>query len=169
MKRFLNASLVLLFALTLSACAGIGSKIGTSPSGLELPIEKASLKLLDDAKDGGYKLVNTEELYKWTAEKKDMIIIDVLPKDEYDKGHIPGAVNSPLPKTEKELTPFDTESVVKTAGSDKEKPVVLYCGFVACRRSHLGAKILAENGFKSVNRYPAGITGWKEMGYPLEK
>jgi rhodanese-related sulfurtransferase len=169
MNRFLNVSLALFFALSLSACAGMGGKIGTSPSGLELPIEKASLKLVDDAKSGGYKLVSTEELFKWTSEKKEIVIIDVLPRDEYDKGHIPGAVNSPLPKTEKELTPFDSESVLKAAGSDKEKSIVLYCGFVACRRSHLGAKTLAENGFKNVSRYPAGITGWKEMGYPVEK
>jgi len=74
-----------------------------------------------------------------------------------------------MPKTEKELTTADKENLLKVAGPDKEKPVVVYCGFVACRRSHIGAKVLVENGFKNVYRYPGGISGWSESGYPLTK
>jgi rhodanese-related sulfurtransferase len=74
-----------------------------------------------------------------------------------------------MPKSEKELTQADKDNLLKAAGVDKEKTFVLYCGFVACRRSHIGAKILVENGFKNVYRYPAGITGWIESGYPLSK
>ena len=161
-KYFVVIALVSVFAL--AACAGIG----TSPKGLETPIEKASMKLMADVKDGGYKLIGTEELNKWVTEKKDFLLIDTMPKENFDKVHIKGAVNSPLAKTEKEFTPAEKENILKIAGSDKSKTIVVYCGFTACRRSHLGAKALVEKGFSSVYRYPGGITAWNENGYPTD-
>ena len=133
-KYFVVIALVSVFAL--AACAGIG----TSPKGLETPIEKASMKLMADVKDGGYKLIGTEELNKWVTEKKDFLLIDTMPKENFDKVHIKGAVNSPLAKTEKEFTPAEKENILKIAGSDKSKTIVVYCGFTACRRSHLQDK-----------------------------
>jgi rhodanese-related sulfurtransferase len=156
-----------LFALSLSGCA---AKIGTSPQGLELPIEKAALKLGADVQAGGYKVVTTDELKKWLDEKKSVLVVSSLPvEDDKAFGILPGAVNSPMPKTEKDLTPADAERLLKVAGNDKERVVVVYCGFVACRRSHIAAKLLVDNGFKNVYRYPAGIAGWGEAGYPLVK
>ena len=143
---------------------------GTSPKGLEVPIEKAATKFAADVKEGGYKIVTTDELKKWLDEGKKLTIISSLPtSDDKEFGTLPAAVNSAIPKTEKELTPSDKANLLKVAGSDKEKTIVIYCGFVACRRSHIGAKILVENGFQNVYRYPGGITGWQEMGYPITK
>ena len=114
--------------------------------------------------------MTTEELKKWFDEKKPMTIISALPAEEDAAfGKLPGAVSGMIPKTEKELTPADKERIIKAAGADKAKTVVVYCGFVACRRSHIGATILAESGYTDVCRYPAGITGWGEMGFPLVK
>jgi rhodanese-related sulfurtransferase len=150
--------------------AGCAATHGTSPKGLEVPIEKAAVKFSSDIKDGGYKIVGTDELKKWLDEGKKLTMISALPASE-DKefGLLPAAVNGAMPKTEKELTPADNDNLLKAAGNDKEQTVVIYCGFVACRRSHIGAKILVENGFKNVYRYPAGITGWSESGFPLTK
>jgi rhodanese-related sulfurtransferase len=159
-------ALVSVFAL--AAHAGGLSGIGTSPKGLEAPIEKAAMKLMTDVKDGGYQLIGTEELNKWITEKKVFLLIDTMPKENFDKIRIKGAVNSPLAKTEKEFTPAEKENILKIAGSDKSKTIVVYCGFTACRRSHLGAKTLVENGFSSVYRYPGGIIAWNEGGYPEE-
>jgi len=161
------SAIISLLALALSGCA---DKIGTSPKGLELPIEKAALKLGSDVKDGGYQVVATDELKKWYDAGKKMTVLSSLPAEE-DKafGTLPGAVNAAMPKTEKDLAATDTELLLKAAGSDKEQTVVIYCGFVACRRSHIGAKVLVDNGFKNVYRYPAGVAGWGEAGYPLVK
>jgi rhodanese-related sulfurtransferase len=155
---------VLLSVFTLAACAGIG----TSPKGLEAPIEKASMSLVADVKGGGYQLIGAEALNKWLTEKRDLILIDTMPKEDFDKTRIKGAVNGPMPKTEKELTPYDNKTILSVAGEDKEKTIVVYCGFTACRRSHWGAKILVENGYKNVYRFPGGIVGWMEYGYPAE-
>lgn len=159
-----------LFAVMTLTLAGCASTHGTSPKGLEVPIEKAAVKFSSDVKDGGYKIVGTDELKKWLDEGKKVTIISTLPVNE-DKnfGMLPSALNGAMPKNEKDLTPADKDDLLKAAGTDKDQPVVVYCGFVACRRSHIGAKILVESGFKNVYRYPAGITGWSESGYPLTK
>jgi rhodanese-related sulfurtransferase len=44
-------------------------------------------------------------------------LVEVLPAEEYEEEHLPGAINIPL----KEL---DAET---TAGLDKRNPVVVYC------------------------------------------
>jgi rhodanese-related sulfurtransferase len=163
MKKYFVV-IALLSVFVLAGCASVG----TSPKGLEAPIEKASMKLMTDVKDGGYKLIGTEELNKWVTEKTDFLLIDTMPKEAFDKIRIKGAVNSPVAKTEKEFTPAEKENILKIAGSDKDKTVVVYCGFTACRRSHLGAKTLVENGFSKVYRYPGGIVSWNENGYPAE-
>lgn len=167
MKKENVFALIAVITMMLSGCAATH---GTSPKGLEVPIEKAAVKFSSDIKDGGYKIVGTDELKKWLDEGKKMTIISALPLAE-DKvfGLLPSAINGAIPKTEKELTQVDKDNLLKAVGIDKEKPVVIYCGFVACRRSHIGAVILVENGYKNVYRYPAGVTGWGESGYTLTK
>ena len=44
-------------------------------------------------------------------------LVEVLPSEEYDELHLPGATNIPLKQ-------LDTDS---TAGLDKRNPVVVYC------------------------------------------
>jgi thiosulfate/3-mercaptopyruvate sulfurtransferase len=167
MRKVCLVAVAVIISFMFVSCA---STHGTSPKGLEIPIEKATIKFAADVKDGGYKIVSTEELKKWLNEGKKVTIISALPTDEDKKfGTLPSALNGAMPKTEKELTQADKDNLLKVAGSDKEQTIVIYCGFVACRRSHIGAKILVENGFQNVYRYPSGITGWSEMGYPLTK
>lgn len=167
MKRMIQGGLIAAVAFAVTGCA---AGHGTSPKGLEIPIEKAAIKFAADTKPGAYKVVTTEDLRKWMDEKKPMVVVSALPAEEDAKfGKLPGAVNGMIPKTEKELTPADRERIVAAAGADKGKTVVVYCGFVACRRSHIGATILAESGYTDVYRFPAGITGWAELGLPLVK
>lgn len=167
MRIFNVIAVVSVISLALIGCA---STHGTSPKGLEIPIENAAIKLMADVKDGGYKTVSTVELKKWLDEGKKVTIISALPVEE-DKafGTLPGSINAALPKTEKELTQASKDNLLKVAGPGKEKTIVIYCGFVACRRSSIGAQILVQNGFKNVYKYPGGITAWAEAGYPVTK
>lgn len=168
MKFFIMLAVTSLLSFSLAGNASADH--GTSPKGKEIPIEKAAIKLVADVKDGGYKIVSSEDLKKMIDGGKALTIISTLPAEEdKDLGTIPAAINGAMPKTEKELTPADKDALLKAAGTDKNKTVVLYCGFVACRRSHIGSKILVDNGFKNVYRYTGGIVGWLEMGYPVTK
>lgn len=156
----------LMSVFILAGCAGHG----TSVKGKEIPIENAAVKLAADVKASSFALITTSDLKKKLDEGKKVMIISTLPAEE-DKafGTLPGALSAPLPKTEKELTPADKDNLLKVAGADKEKEIVVYCGFVACRRSTIGAKILVDEGYKNVFKYPGGITAWVEAGYPIEK
>lgn len=164
MKKVLSLLACSAAALYFTGCASIG----TSPKGLESPIEAAALKLVADSKAGGYQLVSSDELQKWYAEKKPMVVVDTMPKEAFEKAHLPGAVLATMPLADKDVTDDAKAALLKAVGGDKEKTVVTYCGFTACRRSHHAAKLLVENGYKVVFRNPAGITGWKEKGFPVE-
>ena len=155
--------------LTAGLCA-CGPNHGTSTKGLEIPIENSAVKLVQDVREGGFSLIKTTDLKKMLDEKKDVLVISALPEVE-DKqlGTIPGAVNAAMPKTESELANADKDNLIKVAGTDKNKPIVVYCGFTACRRSSIAATILVQNGYKNVIKYPGGIVAWEEMGYPLAK
>lgn len=166
MNNLMRMTLGVLFLSALSGCA----TVGTSPRGLELPIEKAAIKFSADVKEGGYRVVAADELKRWLDEGRKLTILSTLsPKEDRLSGILPGALSVPMPRSEKELTPEDREHALRGAGSDKDSLVVVYGGFVACRRSHVGAKLLVEKGYKNVYRYPAGISGWIEAGYPLVK
>ena len=48
----------------------------------------------------------------------------------------------------------------KTRKVNKDKQIVIYCGFTKCKRSHQAAKYLVSQGFTKVYRYPGGIAAW---------
>ncbi|MCP4667747.1 MAG: rhodanese-like domain-containing protein, partial [Deltaproteobacteria bacterium] len=53
-------------------------------------------------------------------------------------------------------------------GPDKNRPVVIYCGFVKCTRSHNGAMWAIKLGYKKVYRFSGGIFAWKGADYPVD-
>ena len=72
-----------------------------------------------------------------------MVLVDTIPADRFEKTKIKGAVNAGLPKEMKDLKPEEKEAFLKTLGDNKDKKIVIYCGFVACERSNVGA-VLAK-------------------------
>jgi rhodanese-related sulfurtransferase len=135
--------------------------------------EKISIGLYNQTKAGGYKLVGTEELKGWIDAKKDMLIVDTMPyEDSYKKEHVPGAKQFlfPIPDMKawdtKETSGKSEQDFLQMLGPDKNRLIVIYCGFVKCTRSHNGATWAVKNGFTNVYRYPGGIFAWKGAKYP---
>src|SRR5712691_1971389 len=83
-------------------------------------------------------------------------LIDVREHDEWEQGHIPGAVHVPRGYLESRI-----EGVVP----DRSTPVVLYCASGA--RSAFAAKTLAELGYENVVSLAGGFTDWKRNGYEI--
>ena len=142
----------------------------------EVEIEAGAVKLVREVQRGGYDVVTTEELKKWIDSGKDMVIVDTMPfADSYKKQHVPGAVQFlfPIPDMKKwdtkETDGKTQEDFMKLLGDDKDKLIVIYCGFVKCTRSHNGAAWAVKLGYKNVYRYPGGIFAWKGAKYPVEE
>lgn len=134
----------------------------------ELAAEEAAMNLVKDVVDGGYDLISTKAIKEKLDAGEDMVIIDTMPEDSYNKNHIPGAVGAVLPGKMEEVDPERRAAFVKALGEDKNKPVIIYCGRVSCYRSHVGALIAKEEGFTNVLRHPGGIDAWLEAGYKAE-
>jgi thiosulfate/3-mercaptopyruvate sulfurtransferase len=137
----------------------------------EMDTEKVAVNFSNEVAKGEYKTVTTEELKKWIDEKKDMLIVDTMPyEDSYKKQHVPGAVQFEFPV--KEVTNLDDKTKAdyeKLLGPDKNRLIVVYCGFTKCGRSHNGAMRAVKMGYQNVYRYPGGIKAWTEAGYPVQK
>jgi rhodanese-related sulfurtransferase len=137
--------------------------------------EAEAVKLVRDTAAGGYGLLSAAELKKMIDEGKDMVIVDTMPyEDSYKKEHVPGAKQFlfPIPAMNewdaKETAGKSQADFEALLGPDKNKTVVIYCGFVKCTRSHNGAVWAKKLGYANVYRFPGGIFAWKGAGFPIE-
>lgn len=142
----------------------------------EIEKEASAVKLLREVQRGGYDVITTEEVKKWIDGDRNMVVVDTMPyEDSYKKNHLPGAIQFlfPIPDMNRwDINATDGKSqddFIKLLGHDKDKPIIVYCGFVKCTRSHNGAAWAVKLGYKNVYRYPGGIFAWKGAKYPMEK
>jgi predicted sulfurtransferase len=79
-----------------------------------------------DARNGGYRLITTEELRGWFQSKaNDLLIVDTRQDWEYRTGHIMGAVNFPMEPTW--LSRWRKKSALaQLLGADKNRTIVFY-------------------------------------------
>ena len=159
---------------------GLGSSalafsFGTDKFKEEVAKEESAVKLTREVQQGGYDIVTTAELKAMIDAGKDLLIIDTMPyKDSYLKNHIPGAKQFlfPIPDRKewntKETDGKSQEDYAQLLGPDKNKTIVIYCGFVKCTRSHNGAVWAKKLGYTNVYRYPGGIFAWKGAGNQAE-
>jgi sulfur-carrier protein adenylyltransferase/sulfurtransferase len=87
----------------------------------------------------------------------DPVVVDVREQDEWDEGHIPGALHIPRGYL---------ESRIERAAPEQAHPVLLYCS--AGNRSAFAAKTLEEMGYSDVLSLAGGFTDWKRNGFPIE-
>ncbi|TVM14833.1 rhodanese-like domain-containing protein [Oceanidesulfovibrio indonesiensis] len=172
MKRLI-AFAALVLALTAFASPA-SALFGSDKFEKELEMEAAVVKYLGEAERGDYQTVDTPTLKQWIEEGKDMIIVDTMPfEDSYAKEHIPGALNFvfPIPDMDEwdaSETSGSLEEFETLLGPDKDKTIVIYCGFVKCTRSHNGAAWARKLGYTDVYRQPGGIFAWKGAKHPTE-
>jgi TolB-like protein/class 3 adenylate cyclase/rhodanese-related sulfurtransferase len=86
--------------------------------------------------------------------------VDVRAPVDFDRGHIPGAVNLHLQLA---LTPESLEAV---AGRDEE--VVFSCHGKYCADSAIASAKALVWGWSRVYYFAAGYPGWKDAGFPVE-
>jgi 3-mercaptopyruvate sulfurtransferase SseA len=80
----------------------------------------------NEAKQGGYHIINTEELWKrYNKNADNLFLVDTRQEWEYRTGHIKGAVNFPMEPTwfSRWRKKGDLEAFL---GSDKDRLIVFY-------------------------------------------
>ena len=92
--------------------------------------------------------ITAEEAKKFMDSEEGCIILDVRTREEYDQGHIPGAIL--IPNTEIEAKAADLLP-------DKDQLILVYCR--SGRRSKLAAQSLADLGYTNIREF-GGILDW---------
>jgi rhodanese-related sulfurtransferase len=103
--------------------------------------------------------ITPEELKKMIESKADIVVVDNQPKGEYNKAHIPGAVNLPWA--------MEIEGPVDLP---RDKLLILYCGCAHEEDSASVANQIIENfGYEKIKLLKGGSAQWLNLGYPMEK
>ena len=116
----------------------------------------AFLKLVDDAKSL-IKATTPEEVKARLDAGEKLILIDTREDNEWDRGHIAGAVHMGKGIIERDI---------EQKAPDKNAELILYCG--GGFRSALSADNLQKMGYTNVVSMDGGWRRWNELGYPIE-
>jgi rhodanese-related sulfurtransferase/DNA-binding transcriptional ArsR family regulator len=86
---------------------------------------------------------------------KSVLLLDVRPEDEFAQGHLPGALNIPLPQLGKRLSKLP-----------KRAQIVAYCRGPYCVLSFEAVAALRAKGYDA-RRLEDGFPEWKAAGLPV--
>lgn len=96
-----------------------------------------------------YQQITAEEAKSMMEEQPDAVILDVREQDEYDAGHIPGAVLLPVGTINQETA--------ASAILEKDTVVLVYCR--SGNRSKTASQALADLGYTQIYEF-GGIKDW---------
>ena len=98
--------------------------------------------------------LTAEEAKERMEENPNVILLDVRTQEEFDEGHIPGAI----------LIPYtEIENKAEAMLPDKDKLILVYCR--SGRRSKIAAESLSKLGYTNIKEF-GGIIDWT---YEIEK
>ncbi len=84
------------------------------------------------------------------------LFVDVREPDEWQEGHLPGAIHVPR---------GNLESRIEGLVPDRSGEIVVYCA--SGSRSAFAARTLAELGYEHVASLAGGFVDWKRNGFPF--
>ena len=110
----------------------------------------------DKENDQGAVYVNitAEEAKQIMDSQEGYIILDVRTQEEYDQGHIPGAIM---------ISHEEIAEKAEEVLTDKDQLILVYCR--SGRRSKIAAEALVELGYTNIKEF-GGIIDWP---YEVEK
>ena len=88
-------------------------------------------------------------------EQGEIVVFDVRPPEEFDLGHVPGAVSVPL-----------NELAARLRSLDRQIEVVAYCRGPYCVLAPQAVELLREHGFRA-RRLEDGMPEWRMAGLPV--
>lgn len=85
-----------------------------------------------------------------------ILVVDVRAEDEFELGHIPGAVSIPMLDLHQSL-----------ARLPRDRMIVVYCRGPYCVQAYEAAGLLRSQGF-TARRLEDGFPEWRALGFPVE-
>lgn len=156
MKKTGKRSAVLIPALTILLltlcllCGCAGDSAASDPAGQTEPSAAG-----DTVTQNTYEQISQEKAKEMMDEQENAVILDVREQDEFDSGHIAGAVLLPVGIID--------ESTAAEVIPSKDTTVLVYCR--SGNRSKTASASLAELGYTQVYEF-GGIKTWP---YEVEK
>lgn len=115
------------------------------------------LKLVNEAKKQ-VKETNVADVKRRMDSGEKFLLVDVREDNEWEKGHLPGAVHMGRGVIERDIETQVPETSTK---------MILYCG--GGFRSALVADNLQKMGYTNVESMDGGWKGWVAAGLPTKK
>lgn len=95
-------------------------------------------------------------------DEKSILFVDARSGEDYEEGHIKGAISLPINRFNEKMPEFIETYPVS-------QPIITYCSGRECDDSHYLAEKLMHMGYTDVKIFIDGYPGWEEEGYPVEK
>ena len=131
----------ILLALAVMLAVFTGCSAGESTPSEDVQVRSHS-------ETSAYEQITQDEARRIMSEEEDIIILDVRTQEEFDEGHIPGAVclpNETIGTVSPEILP------------DKQQTILVYCR--SGRRSKEASEKLAALGYTAGKEF-GGIIDW---------
>ena len=106
----------------------------------------------------GVLQVDPAQLQQLIEQKQAPMIIDVRTAEEFDAGHVKGAINIPYDQLEKDSRELDQY---------KDQHIVVYCR--SGRRASVVYQALLPRGFNKLVDLKGHMILWEQKGLPLVK
>jgi rhodanese-related sulfurtransferase len=120
-------------------------------------VDKTPKQIVQEAK-AAINEVSIDEVKKMMENREEIILLDVRDREEYETGHLPGAIN---------ISRGSLDFKVHLIIPDKNRKIIVYCGLDL--RSPLATKSLNDLGYKKAVNMIGGLKVWEEAGYPVVK
>jgi rhodanese-related sulfurtransferase len=155
---------LLLLGLALTTAFAVNS---FSPNGIPLLGEWDTSKGVITANPDSGIVDRDLEIESVDAAKKffdhrSAVFLDARSQDDFDRGHIEGALSVPVNDFESRLEDLKGRYEADTY-------FITYCSGRECEDSHRLAHKLFENGYWEVSVFIDGFPAWEAKGYPVEK
>ncbi len=137
-----------------------------SPKGIALVGQWDTSKGVITASPSGPEAWKPEEINSVARAKEifdnsNVLFVDARSQDNYEDGHLPGAVSLPVGQFDEQIESFLNQHSPDT-------PIVTYCSGRTCEDSHNLAQLFSDVGFTNVSVFIDGFPGWEAQGYPIE-
>ncbi len=96
----------------------------------------------------GYECITAQEARELMDTKENYVILDVRTREEYETGHVPGAI---------QISHEEIREKAEGALPNKAQLILVYCR--SGRRSKLAAQDLVDLGYTNVKEF-GGIIDW---------